>query len=281
MGFSGREPLQLDSKDQEALRAYLLGSLPPEEVAPFEERLITDGALYQELLIVEDELVDQYLSDELSPTECEGFEKHFLLAAERQQKVRFSRTLKKYLSNTGEAQTKEAIAAAVSSNAPASIADPGSEKQPFFSFLSRKPILAYSLAAALVLVLVAVSVNRWKNPGYHEPGQVLAVVLTPGLTRDGGEIKKISIPPGTDTLQLRLELPNSEYATYRAELLTVERSVSVTEGLQLETTAVNKFITVPISTTLVKPNDYYLKLGGKRADGTYEDVASYVFRVVN
>jgi hypothetical protein len=60
-----------------------------------------------------------------------------------------------------------------------------------------------------------------KNPGSREAGKVLAVVLTPGLSRsaDGGEIKKISISTGTDTIELQLELPKAEYATYRAEVL--------------------------------------------------------------
>ena len=279
--------MQLDYKEQESLRKYLLGILPPGEIAALEERLLTDAVFYDELLMVEDELIDQYLSGEQSPAERESFEAHFALAPERQQKVRFARALKKYLSSTNEAEAKDVIIAEPSSSELVSVADPDKSQRPFFPFLQRNPILAYSLAATFVLVIGIVSwttLNRLKNPGSDEPGQVLAVVLTPGLSRsvDGGEIKKISIPPGTDTLQLQLELPKAEYATYRAEVLRSDRTmVSMIEGLRPATATANKSITVPLSASLFKRDDYSVKLGGKRPDGIYEDVASYVFRVLN
>lgn len=277
--------MQVDSKDQERLRQYLLGSLPLEERQPFEERLLTDGEFFEELLIVEDELVDHYLSGELTEAERESFETYFCVAPERREKVRFARALKKYVDNAAEAQTENFITAAVPRSEPIPAFVSTEQKQPFFSFWPRNPILSYSLAATLVLVIGAVSwmaLNRLKNPGLEEPGQVLAVVLTPGLTRDGGEIKKISIPPGTGTLQLRLELSKADYSSYRAELLTSERvSIAIREGLQAETSPTGKFITLPISRSSIKRDDYSVKLGGKRPDGSYEDVTSFVFRVIN
>ena len=274
--------MQLDYKEQESLRKYLLGSLPPGEIAALEERLLTDAVFYDELLMVEDELIDQYLSGEQSPAERESFEAHFALAPERQQKVRFARALKKYLSSTNEAEAKDVIIAEPSSSELVSVAD--NSQRPFFLFLQRNPILAYSLAATFVLVIGIVSWTTLNRSRSHEPGQVLAVVLTPGLSRsvDGGEIKKISIPPGTDTLQLQLELPKAEYATYRAEVLRSDRTmVSMVGGLRPATATANKSITVPLSASLFKRDDYSVKVGGKRPDGVYEDVASYVFRVLN
>jgi hypothetical protein len=272
--------VQLESKDQETLRQYLLGTLPAEELPPLEERLLADDEFYQELLIVEDELVDHYLSGDQSSAERESFEAHFLLTPERQQKVRFSRTLKKYLHNTEQAAANESsVVEVAAAPVPVPVAD---RSVPFFSFLQRNPILAYSLAAAVVLVIGTVSWTALKSPVSQNPSQVLAVTLTPGLTRDGGQITKFSIPPGTGTLQLRLELPKADYNIYRAELLTSERvSVTVREGLQAETSPTGKFITLPISTSSIKRDDYFVKVAGKRADGTYEDVTSFVFRVVN
>jgi hypothetical protein len=275
--------LQLNSKDQETLRQYLLGNSPPEESATLEERLLTDGEFFQELLIVEDELVDEYLSGDLSNAERESFEAHFLLTAERQQKIRFSRTLKKYLHNTALAGANESSVVEVAPvPVPVPVAVRSPLRSPFLSFLQRNPIIAYSLAAAVVLVIGVASWTALKNPVSQNPSQVLAVTLTPGLTRDGGEITKVSIPPGTDTLQLKLQLPKTDYSSYRAEVFTSEpASIAIGEGLQSETSPTGKFITVSISTSLVKRDDYSVKLGGKRADGTYEDVTSFVFRVVN
>src|SRR6185437_4105078 len=107
----GREPLQLDYKEQESLRQYLLGDLPPAEMAALEERLLTDTVFYDELLMVEDELIDQYLSGEQSQAERESFEAYFALAPERQQKLRFARALKKYLNRTNEAEARDVVIA--------------------------------------------------------------------------------------------------------------------------------------------------------------------------
>ena len=279
--------MQLDYKEQESLRRYLLGSLPPEEIAALEERLLTDTVFYDELLMVEDELIDQYLSGEQSGAERESFEAHFSLAPERQQKVRFARALKKYLSRIDELEPEDVVVAEPSLSGPVSPVDPSKNKQSFLPFLPANPILAYSLTVTFVLVIGLVTwmaVNRLKNPGSRETGQVLAVVLTPGLSRslDSGQIKKISIPPETQTLELQLELAKAEYASYRAEVLRSDQTIVATiEGLKPATTSAKASITVPVSASLIKREDYSVKLAGKRADGIYEDVAGYVFRVLN
>ena len=278
--------MQIDLKGQESLRKYLLGNLPPSQLSALEERLLTDGAFYDELLMVEDELIDQYLSGEQSQAEREGFEAHFMLAPERQQKVRFARALKKYLSNANEARAKNIIAEP-SVTRPLSVAYPDTRQRLSFSFLTRNPILTYSLAATLLLVIgvgLWTALNRSKSSGVSQPGQVFAVVLMPGLNRsvDGGEIKKIYIPAGTDTLELQLELSKAEYASYRVEVLTSDGSKLATiEGLHPEIATAKKSIRVSVARSLFKRDDYTVKLSGKRDDGIYEDVTSYVFRVLN
>lgn len=279
--------MKLDYKEQESLRKYLLGNLPPSEFAALEERLLTDGAFYDELLMVEDELIDQYLSGEQSQAEREGFEAHFMLAPERRQKVRFARALKKYLINANEGLAKNVVIAEPSVAQPVSVSYPDTRQRLSFSFLTRNPILTYSLAATLALIIGVVlwtALNRSTSSGVHQPGQVLAVALTPGLNRsvDGGEIKKISIPAGTDTIELQLELSKAEYASYRAEVLTSDGGKLATiEGLHPETATAKKPIRVSVSRGLLKRDDYTVKLAGKRDDGVYEDVTSYVFRVLN
>lgn len=272
--------MQLESKDQETLRQYLLGNLLPEESAPLEERLLTDGDFYQELLILEDELVDQYLSGDQSIAERESFEAHFLLTPERQEKVRFSRTLKKYLDHTEQERANENNVVEVPAPVHVLVAGRDSTRSPFFSFLSRNPILSYSLAAIVVLVIGAVTWMALKNPGSQGPSHVLAVVLTPGLTRDGGQITKISIPPGTDTLQLKLQLPKADYASYRARLVAEERS-ELWSGDDLKPVLSNAttFIEANIPSRLVKPGDYEVKVSGRLSSGQFEDTQRFTFRV--
>ena len=262
--------MKSNAEEQEVIRQYLLGLLPPERLPQLEERLLSDSVLYEELLIAEDELIDQYCTNELSEAERKSFETRFLLTPERQQKIRFARTLKKYVATVEPRKL-----------AP----EPRPAPVKFFSFL-RNPIVASSLAAAVLLLIVGSSwvfVRNWRPPGPLQPESrnVLAVVLTPGLTREGGETKRISIPPGIETVQLRLELSAINYQTYRVVLLTGESAnVWSRENLKPETLAGEKFLRVNLPAKTLRRDDYRIKVSGWLGDDNYEDIGRYPFRVV-
>ena len=106
-----------------------------------EARLFTDREFYDELSIVEDELIDQYLGGAMSDADRESFESHFVSSPERQQKVRFARALKKYVSvSAGQDE---------SGSAPATVVN----------FPSRKPFIPYRRSWANRTVLPAIPVN--------------------------------------------------------------------------------------------------------------------------
>ena len=97
----------MDSKDRQEVRLYLLGRLEPEQrVQRVEERLLTEEDYYEELLIIEDEVIDQYLTDELSSLEREAFEQHFLSTPERKRKLRFAQAFGKYVSANSQDSSK-------------------------------------------------------------------------------------------------------------------------------------------------------------------------------
>lgn len=77
---------------------YLLGELSDEEGRQLEEQYFADDDLHEQLRAVEIDLIDRYVSDELSRHEREKFEKQFLSAPGRVQDVMFSKSLKAYLS---------------------------------------------------------------------------------------------------------------------------------------------------------------------------------------
>jgi hypothetical protein len=84
-------------KYDQTLRRYLLGDLGEETQRHLEERLVTDTEYFQELLIVEDELVDEYVRGDLSEQEKEDFESHFLCSRERREKLSFAGVLRDYV----------------------------------------------------------------------------------------------------------------------------------------------------------------------------------------
>jgi CHAT domain-containing protein/tetratricopeptide (TPR) repeat protein len=83
---------------QDRIRRYLLGQLTDGAREEIEQDLLTNGELFEELLVVEDELIDEYLGGRLSADEQAGFEKHFLSTSERHEKLRFGKAFDKYLS---------------------------------------------------------------------------------------------------------------------------------------------------------------------------------------
>jgi hypothetical protein len=86
----------LRTADEEALKRYLLGELSEDEQSCQEERLLTEKHCYELLVLLEDDLVDDYLHGKLSPREKEGMEQRFLLSPRRQEKLRLAKDLKQY-----------------------------------------------------------------------------------------------------------------------------------------------------------------------------------------
>ena len=82
--------------DQDNVRRYLLRQLSDAEQQDLELRFFSDDELAEELEIVEDELIDEYLAGELSETEHAGFEQYFLAHPERKRKLAAGEALQRY-----------------------------------------------------------------------------------------------------------------------------------------------------------------------------------------
>ena len=273
--------MKSDDKTQDTIRHYLLGQAAQEDSSRLEEQILTDETFFQELLAVEDELVDDYLSNKLLPMELQSFENHFLLAPEHQRKLRFSRTLHKYLdvAETPEV-AKDYAAENLSPEKPATIKPSPKRNFPWFLRFSN-PILSYSLAAIMLLAVGGgswVIVKNWGQPA--QTGNVYVATLTPGLTRAGGETSRFKLPPAGDTVELRLALPQSDYQTYRSVLLTANQSqVWASDDLTAVTESGTSFVVSRVPANLLAVGDYQVKLRGQARDGSFEDVDSYAFRV--
>ena len=98
--------------EEQLIRAYFLGDLPESEEERVQERLFTDPAFFESLLIVEGELVDDYALDLISDRERAKLESGFLTSPHQYRKVEFVRTLDRYIAN------KKALASARGSTAP-------------------------------------------------------------------------------------------------------------------------------------------------------------------
>ncbi len=90
--------MRQDIEEDVLIKKYLLGFLPQEEQLQVEERLFFDRKFLQMSRVVEDDLIDEYLYEELSQGERENFERHFLSTPERREALRIAKALKSYIS---------------------------------------------------------------------------------------------------------------------------------------------------------------------------------------
>jgi hypothetical protein len=246
------------------IKKYLLGLLTGAELETLERSLLTDDQLFEEVQIAEDELVDDYLNGELSPDERDLFEKHFLVDPESRNKMRLGRALDKHLS---------------------ALPLKPSEKTLFRLFPFKHRAAPYAIAAALLIIIsiASVFIFRSRQSRISQSGKVIAIELTPGITRDGGEIKRIVIPSVDDSVQFDLRIASADqYQSYRAVLYTPAGS-EIFRSDNLPATVLNSRVSVRfrVAAGLVTRGDYYIKLSGLDSHGEYEDLPRYSFRATN
>ncbi|HEX8289415.1 MAG TPA: hypothetical protein VF556_15545 [Pyrinomonadaceae bacterium] len=120
---------------------FLLGKLSDEEQTRIEADFFNSNPAFENILIAENELIDAYVTGNLSPDDRTRFENRLLLNPQQKQRVEFAKTLIEY-----------------SSDFPlsAKVASSSIDKPTFLTSISRffsaKPVLSFSFAVfALVL----------------------------------------------------------------------------------------------------------------------------------
>lgn len=132
--------MELDRDDENLIRKYLLGELEPNPVESIEERLLRDDTLIALVLLVEDELIEDYARGALSSSEQERFKSHFLSTRKRQQKLVMVQEIRRHAS---------AVAAAP-------VSAPKSKSWRLWFLFPRWKL------AALTVLLIALGIGVWR-----------------------------------------------------------------------------------------------------------------------
>jgi hypothetical protein len=278
------------NKEREVIRQYLVGGLNEEGRQQIEERVITDGQYKEEVLMIEGELLEDYLAGTLPETEREMFRKHYLSAPRQRQKLRIAQALNKYAVNT------------------VTVSEYDSTRTPRFQallgfFSSRSRFVQFSWVALLALVLIAGSwilfqtwrsrseqarldeeLARLNGPQSIEvspDASVFPVTLSPLSLREQGNLTRVNITPQTKIVQLRIPVTSDRYQSYRLLLRdSAGREILEFDGLKVRTIGQAKLLVLQIPARILSQDDYLLTISGLNSAGRFEDTGDYPFRAL-
>jgi len=268
------------------MRDYLLGNLDAERRAAIEESILCDPGIYEELLVAEEELIDQYITNNLSPSERQQFDTHFLITAERQKNLRFGRLLRRYLNSQPVIVPPDDIP--VSALRPNEISAPATK---FFALapgsFARGATLAVSAAVVIgLLILVVLCWRANRNPAQQtvqessSSSSVKVVQLAPGSLRSEGATPRVKVPPKGVNVRLDMEVTNPHFHNYKSELFRENESLQTADELKAESNGAQHVVPWTITGDVLSPGDYKVQLKGVVDSGQDEYIDNYSFRVV-
>jgi anti-sigma factor RsiW len=270
--------------DKQEMKNYLLGTLDAERRAALEESILGDDGVYEELLVTEAELIDQYLGNNLSPSERNQFETNFLNTAERQRNLQFGRLLRRYLNSQPAPVSPAEIPVAVrQTELPA----PAKNFVPFVGgTFARTATLAVS--AAVIVSIGIILLTCWfatRNPQQRvvqeDSSQTVPVALTPGTLRseDAGT-QRVQVPPRGARVRLEMQVSNENFHNYKSELFRENASLQTADELRAEKKGEQRIVPWTITGEVLSPGDYQVRLKGVLDSGHDEFIDNYSFRVV-
>ena len=251
--------------DTQVLRSYLLGTLEAEPREELEERILCDPEIYEELSLLEEELIDQYVTEGLSRVERRQFDTHFLVTEERQKKLRFGQLLKRYMSSQP--------GSALSNNVSVHHFNQSVPSGRLFAPLA----FALTLAAVLgigLLYWLAVRKPVEQHALHQGSSRVVVVALAPGAVESQG----VTVPPQGFNVKLELRVTNASFKNYKSELFRENKPLQI-DALRVETQGEQQIVPLTITGQTLSPGDYQVKLSGVSDSGQDEFINNYSFRV--
>lgn len=270
---------------QPTIRRYLLGRLDDAGRERFEERFVKDAEFRETALIVEEELIDDYLAGLLPADERARFDAHYLIGPRQRQELTMARAIREYALESPEVLPSDA---------------PKATGRKLLDLLTGRGWLPAVVVAGMLVVAVlgswvwwgsrwqenepqlvnAAAIARLNKPPYGaEPA--LSVPLTGFHNRAGGQGQKFSVPAGIEIVQLQLALPATPYQSYQATLRVADGGELFTIGdLGAQQTGAGRLLNLRLPAPILTPRDYVLSVSGRTAAGGDESVADYYFRVL-
>ncbi|HEU4507881.1 MAG TPA: hypothetical protein VFR78_06575 [Pyrinomonadaceae bacterium] len=132
-----------DLNSEKLIARYLLGELSEEQQVEIEDRAFSDKEFLTTITAVENDLIDEYVRDEMSQSERRQFESRFLASPARRKRVEFARALTEIAPEYALAERS------VVSPVPVSWRD---SLEAFFQSLN--PVAKFAMVAVALLVVL-------------------------------------------------------------------------------------------------------------------------------
>jgi hypothetical protein len=270
------------TKEQFKIRKYLLGQLTEAECETVEELFLTDPAFREETLIVEEDLLDEYLTKRMSVEDRAQFQSYYLVTPQKQEKLMMAMALDRYYAPQPQQSRNGHVPAAA----------------PFVRPVSFQRIAAFAAAIAL-LAFASFGLWLWSksqsgglfaeyeaelralnDQGNRSPADY-TVSVPPNVTRQvpAPDSTNVSPPATAKVVEILLILPDVDYNKYEAEL-RVEGSEwrHTFADLFPSTTTSGKVLSIKLPSRLLGQKTYYVEVNGIKPEGKRENVGDYTFR---
>ncbi|MBZ5621735.1 MAG: hypothetical protein LAQ69_23855 [Acidobacteriia bacterium] len=290
-------------------RRYLLGAMPADERAAWEDRYFADDDVFEELVDAENDLIDAYVRGRLSNDERQPFEDCYCNSPEGLARVKFAEALRETRAGRRApvgAWTKPSWATMLAFlPAPRSFAWAAGITVMIAAGCAWLMVENHRLRNELQIAKVTQMAARQGEQGpqgraadtrhalepnteghgagvakLRGPESAIAILtLTPGVIRSGGEPQQtlvLSLNKSWVRLQLSVAV---EYGKYQADLQTVEGQEIVHIGASdIQTNRDRGLVVLLVPANVIGPGDYVVRLSGIGNNRKPEDVEFYSFR---
>jgi len=326
--------MTFDSSIDRQIRRYLLRESSDSESEQIEIRIMTDDGFAEEVRVIEDELVDEYLGGGLSAMQRARFETGYLATPQGKKHLVFAAAFNKSLSEGILAEeSRRRKVPSIRQTVKRWVAGYAHSYR-WVSIVSAALTLALLLITAVLILRIRntdrqleklrsdMASSRQQDGGREEKTSVdraatvvaqqdtrqgpladnkilnrnsrgshvgrlsipvALVVLSPGDTRDGGDIQEVRAASSKGVVRIELILPessrdSSEFESYKGLLKTAGRQIPISCSKGSRKDQKNRvFATLPVRD--LPSNDYDLWLTGIEA-GNESNIATYSFRLI-
>ncbi len=265
------------------LREFLLGKLADEKAARIESLFLTDSEAREKVLVIEQELIEDYLENSLTADDREKFLLRYGQTAAQLQQLRITKAIKDWALR--ESAREQAVPV-----------EPSTWSR-LRARLRLKPVFVIPIAVTAMIAIICAAVwlnGRMKRAAIEQelaqlntpaslrevPPQMISMELPPIVVRSvegGKEFKK-----SADIQTVELHLPwiqKERYPAYQAEVRRAEESFTI-PNLHAENDSL-PMIRVRLPAHILRRGQYQIRLSGIDSGGAAGTTEEYAFNVAD